>query len=425
MSVLAIQLPPRERLSARAAGFEGAAAATGGLRLPGEWGFAYSADGRSLSQSGSAALALLPRADHVLLVLADTDVSWHRVEIPRAPPARLRAALLGVMEDGLLDDDAALHFALAPGAVPGQPGWVAVTHRPRLAAALAALETGSLSVERVVCAAQPGVSARGHFFAAAADADEAVWLSLSRPDAALCVRLSGALARTLQPGEGVRWTATPAAAVAAEAWLGAPVALLSDAERALESAQQPGNLRQFDLAPQLRGTRALRGVARRLLSDEWRPVRAGIAALALVQLLGLNAYAWQQRDAIATRRATMDALLRQAFPGVRAVLDAPLQMQRESDRLRAAAGRPGDADLEVLMGAAANAWPDGLAPVQTLRFEPGRLTLAAGALAEPQIAQLRERLRSAGFDVEFAEGRITIARATLAAPGVAGRRSPA
>ena len=95
---------------------------------------------------------------------------------------------------------------------------------------------------------------------------------------------------------------------------------------------------------------------------------------------------------------------------MRAIIDPPAQMQRETERLRAAAGRAGDGDLEVLLGAAAAAWPDGQGPVQTLRFEGGRLTLAAPGWGEPQLAQFRERLRPAGYSVEMAEGRVTLGR---------------
>jgi general secretion pathway protein L len=110
----------------------------------------------------------------------------------------------------------------------------------------------------------------------------------------------------------------------------------------------------------------------------------------------------------------MADLLRSTHPGVRTVLDAPVQMERETDRLRAAAGRAGDADLEALLAAAAGAWPDGLGPVQTLRFETGRLTVAAPGWGEPQLAQFRERLRAAGYAAEAAEGRITVSRAEAA-----------
>jgi general secretion pathway protein L len=109
-------------------------------------------------------------------------------------------------------------------------------------------------------------------------------------------------------------------------------------------------------------------------------------------------------------------LLRATFPGVRAVLDAPLQMRRETEALRTAAGRAGDDDLEAFLGAAALAWPDGQGPVQSLRFEPGRLTLAAPGWSEQQLAEFRSRLRPGGWAVDSAQGRITLSRG--AAPGV-------
>ncbi len=418
MSVLAILLPPSERLTARAVVSEGAA----GLRLPTEWSFVLSNDGRTVTLPGTAPLALLPRADRVVLVLAEADVSWHRVQIPKAPAARLRSALLGVMEESLLDDDEALHFALAPGAVGGEPGWVAVTHRPWLAAALTAIESGGLSVERVVARSMPAETARGHFYTVGADPEAAPWLSLALPDGAFCVRLAGALARALQTGSNaaVRWSATPAAAAAAERWLGEAVPLMTDAERALEATQGTLNLRQFDLAARHRGTRAARELGKRFLSTEWRPVRAGLLALVALHLVGLNAYAWQQRQAVQAKRMAMGDLLKTAHPGVRVVLDAPVQMQRETERLRAAAGKAGDSDLEPLMAAAAAAWPDGMGPVQNLRFEPGRLILMAPGLGEGQVTQLRERLRAVGFSADMSEGRITVTRGAGPAPSADG-----
>jgi general secretion pathway protein L len=208
----------------------------------------------------------------------------------------------------------------------------------------------------------------------------------------------------------MRWTASPAASAAAERWLGSPVNVLGDAERALQAARSMWNLRQFDLAPRHRGTLALREALRQLLSPAWRPVRFALIGLVVVQLLGLNIYAFRQQAAIDAKRAEMASLLRSAHPGVRAVIDPALQMRRETENLRAAAGRAGDGDLEVLLGAAAAAWPDGQGPVQTLRFEPGKLTLMAPGWGEPQVAQFRERLRPAGFAVEMAEGKVTLSR---------------
>jgi len=85
-------------------------------------------------------------------------------------------------------------------------------------------------------------------------------------------------------------------------------------------------------------------------------------------------------------------------------------MQRETDRARALAGRAGEGDFESLLGAAAAAWPDGAGPSPTVRYEPGKLTLAAPGWGEPQIKQLRERLAAAGLAAEFAEGRVVVTR---------------
>jgi general secretion pathway protein L len=418
MSLLVVLLPPRDRLGARAA----TPPTESSLRLPSEWVYGYSADERGISHSGQAALAQLPKADRTVLVLAEADVSWHRIAVPRAPASRLRAALAGVMEEALLDDDEALHFALGPGAVAGSSGWVAVTDGRRLAAALAAIEATGRSVDSAAPSAWPGVS-RGHFHVAhgiAAEAgttvseDEHPWLTLSGPDGVACLRLAGALARALVPADpaGTRWTANPAAAQAAELLLGFAVPLCSEAERALEAALGGVNLRQFDLVSHHRGTRALRDGARRLFTREWRPVRLGLLALVLLQLVGLNAYAWQQRQALQARREAMVDLVKATHPGVRVVLDAPLQMQRETDRLRAAAGQAGAGDLEALMAAAAAAWPDGAGPVQTLRFEGSSLTLGPAGWGEPQLQQFRERLRGSGYAAESAEGRVVLTRSS-------------
>lgn len=411
MAVLVLQIPPRQRLGSRTADEPAPA------RALGEVDYVFSPDGLAVGSSGRAAPALLPRADSVVAVLADADVAWQRLVLPKAPPARLRAALAGMLEEALLDDEDALHFALPPQAAAGGETWVAVVHRGWLAGVVAELEAAAVVVDRVVPAVVPGTPG-GHFsLPEDAAADAAPWLTLVREDGVARLRTEGSLARAMLPPEAAspHWTATPAAAAAAERFVGQPVAVRTEAERALDAARSPWNLRQFDLAPRRRGLRVLRELAHRLMSPEWRPVRWGAVGLIVVQIVGLNVMAWQQRRAIAERQAAMTTLLQQSFPGVRAVVDAPLQMRREAERLRAAAGRAGDGDLEVLLGAAAAAWPEGQGPVQTLRYESGRLTLAATGWSEPEIAGFRARLAPGGYAVELAEGRITLSRRTGAA----------
>ena len=137
----------------------------------------------------------------------------------------------------------------------------------------------------------------------------------------------------------------------------------------------------------------------------------GIVGLVVVQMIGLNAWAWNQRSQIRSKRAAMISVLREAHPQVQAVIDAPTQMRRETELLRTSAGRAGDSDLEVLMQAAASAWPE-QRPVQNLRFENGALTLAAAGWNDPEITQFRETLRPSGWLVEAADGRLTLKRGT-------------
>ena len=188
--------------------------------------------------------------------------------------------------------------------------------------------------------------------------------------------------------------------------------VVSEAQHALSRTSSSWNLRQFDLVARHRGTRMLRAAARRFFSREWRAVRWGLAGLVAVQLIGLNAHAWQQQRSLTQKREALDGLLRSTHPQVRTVLDAPLQMRRETEALRAAAGRAGDGDMETLLAAAAQAWPEGVAPLQTLRFESGRLTLAGPGLTAAHASAMQERLRALGLQAQWLEGRVVVSRAS-------------
>lgn len=420
MSTLVLLIPPRARQQARAGatGDDAAAAATH------EFDWLLSGDGFAIDRQGRSPASLLPRAATVVVALADTDVAWHRISLPRAPAARLRAALGGVLEEALLDEPADVHLAVAPRAAAGQPAWIAAVHRPWLAAQLTAFERAKVFVDRVVPMSWPDEPPCGHF-EAAADGDAAspadLLLTWAHPDGVATLRLHGGLARALLPDplpEGVRWSASPAAAAAAEQWLGgAPLPVMTPAMRALQATRTHWNLLQFDLKPHHRGARALRDVGRIVMAPAWRPVRWGLAALAALHVVGINLAAWQQRAEVDERQAAMVRLLRATYPQVRAVLDAPVQMQRETDALRAAAGRAGETDLEPMLAAAALAWPGERPPVDNLRYESGRLTLAAAGWGNHEVEQFRSRLRPAGWQVESSEGRLVVTRARGTAAG--------
>jgi len=410
MSTLVIQLPARARLQGGAEGARASGQASHTAELP----YVLTPDGLAVARHGHAAAALLPKADSVVLVLADTDVSWHRVAIPKAPAARLRAALIGVLEEQLLDDPQAMHLALAPGGSGGQTTWVAALDKAWFAAELSALEKAGLQVERAVPISWPEDTPLGHFSAAfGADAGAPMQLTWSDAQGVAAISVQGALARQMLPVWGAqpaRWSAHPAVAAPAERWLGRGVLVLSDEQRLLQAARSLWNLRQFDLAPRNRGALALRDAWRRFRSAAWRPVRYGLVALVAFQVLGMNLWAWHQQRQVDGKREEMTQLLRTTHPHIRAVLDAPAQMQRETDSLRAAAGKSGDSDLETVLGVAAATWPDGQPPPATLRFDNGRLSFAAGGWPEAQIAQFRAQLARSGWDLAANNGVLTISR---------------
>ncbi len=212
----------------------------------------------------------------------------------------------------------------------------------------------------------------------------------------------------------VRRSKWSAAATVAERWLGAPVAVLSEAEHALQAVRSLWNLRQFDLAPRARGARWLRNAWKRALTPAWRPIRIGVLSLIALQLVGINLWALHQRSEIEDKKGAMVSLLKASHPTIGTIVDAPLQMRRATDNLRASAGRIGDADLESALAMATLSWPDGQAPAQSLRFESNKLTLAVAGWNGEQIERFRSRLRSAGWTVEAAEGRLTLVRADVA-----------
>jgi len=413
MSTLVVQIPQRPRLRGSAIGAEPQISGLGT-----EYIYVMSPDGLAIETQGHCAAALLPKATSVVAVLADADVSWHRITLPKAPAARLRAALGGVLEEALLEDADDVHLALAPAAAAGQPTWVAATSRRWLRGELAALEKADVFVDRVVPMAWPDDPPIGHFAETEVEpgATHGIALNWAHPDGVASVRLQGGLARALVPQPippETRWSATPGAVAAAEQWLGAPVRVMAPGQRLLQAARSLWNLRQFNLARRNRGARALRDSARRFLSSEWRPVRLGLIALLIAQVLGLNLWAWHQRDAIAAKQSAMQSLVKTAFPNVNAQdvqRDADAVMQRETQALRTLAGKPGDADLETMLQAAASAWPADRPPVDSVRFEPGKLTLSAAGWSDAQITQFRSLLGPGGWAVEASQGRLILSR---------------
>src|SRR5690349_5223829 len=108
-------------------------------------------DGVAVAEHGSAPLALLPSGNEVTLLVPGAAISWHSLTLPPGSTSggRLRSVLEGLLEDRLLDETDAVHFALEPGAKAGDQVWVAACNRAALRESVQTLESTGRRVMRI------------------------------------------------------------------------------------------------------------------------------------------------------------------------------------------------------------------------------------------------------------------------------------
>ncbi|PJI99074.1 general secretion pathway protein L [Acidovorax sp. 69] len=404
-----------------------------------EYSHTLTADGHSALRHATAPAALLPEptrpGGEVVAVVPARCLSWQRVQMPVGVPLgasqqtpRLRSVLEGLLEDRVLDDASQLHFALQPDAQSrvqrGDPVWVAVCDRTWLREHLQALEAAGRRVARVVPEFAPGPTASGHPELCALGTPEEAFVVLTGHGADQGVAvlplapMALALARTGLPPADAAHTedhplavrAEPAVAALAERTLGQRVALHTASQRALDAARGDWDLAQFELASTGR-TRALRKVGSMtsalLNAPQWRAARWGAGFLVLAHLVGLNAWAWQERQSLAAKQTGVRAALTQTFPKVQVVVDAPVQMERELAQLRQAAGSVSARDLEPLLAAAGAALPDGRLP-GSIEYTPGELRLRGVMLAPDEESVLFARLQAAGYRARLDDGSLLL-----------------
>jgi len=367
-----------------------------------------SVDGVSPSQHGSTVLSLLPQADEWVLLVPTQALSWHRLTLPKAPPKRMRAALEGVLEEQLLDEPGALHLALEPGARPGTPAWVAVCDLAWLKQCLQLLDAVPHPLLRLVPEHAPATSplAEPQFYLDGQP--EQAWLT--RVDAEGVLRLPWS-AQLPAPSQAV--CAEPAVAELAEQWLQRKVDLVHPAQRAAHSARSEWDLAQFGLLDTQGARRARRwwGRVRKLLYEpRWRAWRWGTVCLLGVNLIGLNALAWTESRAAAAQQAALNGLLTRSFPAVKVVLDAPLQMQREVDKLQAGSGALRPNDLEAMLVRLGPLLAPGNAPTG-LRYSRDELSLLG--LNPGFAAPLQAPLKALGYASRM-DGQRLVLRAEAA-----------
>jgi general secretion pathway protein L len=382
----------------------------------GEYGWTQAGDdGISLQAHGRALLALLPLAAEVALAVPASALSWHQVTLPKGSLgslSKLRAVLDGLLEEHLLDEPEALHFALAPGVKTGGPVWVAACNRIWLRSIVQALEAAGRRVTRIVpeFAPQPADAPPLLFVTGEAEAP-----LLTRCDAEGVVSLPLAGAAIALKGLALDIAivaAEPAVAEAAERLFEQRVPIVQAPQRWLQAARTPWELAQFDLAAtgRARAGKKFALVLQTLRhAPEWRAARWGAAVLVLAQLIGLNAWAWKERGALDAKRQAVKTMLTQTFPSVRLVVDAPLQMKREVAALQQATGDVVGSDLEPMMAALGASLPPGKMPI-AIDYSAGQLRLRGLGLKPAELTQITNALTPRGYNVRT-EGDLLLMQA--------------
>ncbi|CDN61821.1 General secretion pathway protein L [Burkholderia cenocepacia H111] len=336
-----------------------------------------------VQRAGRAALALLPRANATVLIVAARDVLLLAATVPPLKGPKLRQALPNIVEDQLIQDPLGCHIALDPAALPDGRRVLAVVDRAwfrTICDAFTAAGHRHLSaVPATRCLPAPRASAHA---ASAVPADgeatdaAALVADVTEPPArpATVAAVLG-LATAVEPvARGARRRRLRGAASRAAGTL---AALAGGGDVELYELGEPGaeprlaSVGRTD-APLLPGAAPLSfdTFARRALtepfdlcqfefeSQPWRFDRATVKRLRVpialaaatlgVAVIGMNLHWWKlsrERDALS---AQITETLLSAFPKTTTVLDPPAQMQRQLDQLRLAAGELSPNDFLAL-----------------------------------------------------------------------------
>lgn len=377
-----------------------------------------------------SAIDLLPAAEQhteTVVLLPALTLSWHPVELPpglHKQPARLLAALQGLLEERLLDEPAQLHMALQPDWQNAARPWVAVCERTWLQAHLQALEGAGLTINRIVPEFNPSTD---HLQVTALGDPESGWLWMTHAEHGVWgqpIQSLGPIGQVLNmPPEDLQtaeFRSEPGAVAWASAWSGQAAKMVSPGQHWLGATAAAWDLAQFDFRTHARARyvqRLQRAVGMLWHSHDWRPARWGLVLILVGQLVGLNVWAWKTRSDWQAQQDQWTHLLREAFPNTRVVIDAPLQMAREVERLRQASGQLNANDLEAMLAALGQALPVGITPPGQWTYEPGQLRLKGFKASSADQVTLQKALAQRGY-LWRAEGDGGLMTVTPVAQGV-------
>jgi general secretion pathway protein L len=289
---------------------------------------------------------------------------------------------------------------------------VAAFDKAWIRAMLEFFEQAGRPVARVVPEFAPHAEAAGTQWHVTGSAEDAR-LVMVQAQGLLCLPLISApsvLGARLSVAAGDTVFAEPAVASQAEQVLGTAVQVQARAQRLCAVADGAWELAQFDLSLSGGGRMARRWrqlLGHGLQAPQWRAARWGAVTLLLVHVLGLHAWAWKLDARLSDKRQQVRATLTQAFPEIRTVVDAPLQMQRQLELLRQSSGGLSAQDMEAMLAALGAGLPQDV-HATGIDYAPGQLTLRVPALPESARSTLADALTAQGYRLQIDGERLVV-----------------
>jgi general secretion pathway protein L len=117
--------------------------------------------------------------------------------------------------------------------------------------------------------------------------------------------------------------------------------------------------------------------------------------------------AWRQRGLLEEKSAAVQAVLKQSFPDVQLVIDAPLQMQRALDDLARARGVGSDADLGRVFSIISPLAPTSMV-LSAIDLSGKQLQLTASGLEPTAVQKLTAALEAHGLRARWQDEKLSI-----------------
>lgn len=401
--------------------------------------FAFVTHGNEIDREGALSLPglaeLMAKAQRVLVLLAASDVTLLRVEVPPLSAARLKAALPNLIEDRILADPA--ECIVVADASTGRSRTVAVAQRVWLELLIKTLnEFGARRIAILpaqlclpVQTNHSGHTESGRVTAAINDQGACIDITLRLSDREGIGLALNTIAGETNAIEVIRTLSAivpvaPITLYVAQTAVGVYQDVVSHATHGLNrsisvaadnwplwiSGAQEAKL---DL---LAGSGAKSGHAL-----DWRPWRWPLALGALVFLMNIfavNIDWWRMKSEAGTLRASLIQIYKSAYPNETVIIDPILQMQQKIAGAKHDAGQAAPDDFTALVAAFGDAWskaalsspvgkPVEIAGLQylerglTVRFKPA-LSSAAGSDAGVPTEQVKALLATRGLSLEVA-----------------------